>query len=321
MKEITFINYRREDTGSEAKLIKSSLPSATVFIDTESVEYGDVWPERIRSALQEAHFVLVVIGSKWLTAGMNEWGQRRIDNESDWVRQEIAAALVDKEKTIIPVLVQGAKMPPPEVLPDDVAGICSKQAIEIRQNYWDHDVRLLIEKVCLNGCATGSETDYPAKVTVQPSVRLKFVYPSSPALIIENDSLALARDIKWAVVLWNQDLPDRDDPLPIPVSTFDWLKPHQEGGAQGLFGSALVSPLVNNGDRLVGTATVDCPKCDRRRNYIVSITYGEGGWFAEVPTPGLVLPRDFTRATREKYFAIIESLAPVENRRNIDYPY
>ena len=56
-----------------------------------------------------------------------------------------------------------------------------------------------------------------------PDVALRFVYPKSPALVLVNQSAVIARDIKWTVVLWNMDLPDRNDPLPIPVSTFDWI--------------------------------------------------------------------------------------------------
>src|SRR5437867_4452348 len=82
-------------------------------------------------------------------------------------------------------------------------------------------------------------------------------------LVIVNSSGSLARDIKWIVVLWNMDLPDRDDPLPIPVSTFDWIKPHQEGGPQNLFSGANVAPLLKPGDRLFGSASVNCPNCVR----------------------------------------------------------
>jgi hypothetical protein len=74
-------------------------------------------------------------------------------------------------------------------------------------------------------------------------VSLRFVYPKSPALILVNNSDVIAKNIKWSVALWNMDLPDRNDPLPIPVSTFDWIKPHDEGGPQNLFNTPLVCPL------------------------------------------------------------------------------
>ncbi len=85
-----------------------------------------------------------------------------------------------------------------------------------------------------------------------PDITLRFVYPKSPALVLANPSDSIARDIKYSVVLWNMDVPERDDPLPIPVATFDWLKPHTEGGPQDLFGSPPVASLLNGGNRLIG---------------------------------------------------------------------
>ena len=67
-------------------------------MDTEAIRPGQEWPHRIRTALATSRYVFVIIGPIWLTAGMSEWGQRRIDNESDWVRLEIAAALGDPQK-------------------------------------------------------------------------------------------------------------------------------------------------------------------------------------------------------------------------------
>jgi len=139
--------------------------------------------------------------------------------------------------------------------------------------------------------------------------------------VIKNESTALARDIKWAVVLWNRDLPDRNDPLPIPVSSFDWIKPQRMGGPQNLFGRPDVSALIKKGDRLIGTASIDCATCEctQERSYIFSFRYGEGGWFAEVGSDygGLLVPKNFTKVTREKYFKELESLIPKASRTKI----
>jgi hypothetical protein len=154
-------------------------------------------------------------------------------------------------------------------------------------------------------------------------VKLRFVYPKSPALVIVNSSDSVARDIKWLVALWNMDLPDRNDPLPIPVSTFDWIKPHEEGGPQALFGSPLVSPFLKSGNRLVGSASVDCPTCTRGRTYFVYIVWGEGGWFAEVEsekTGNVIVPKRFLKEFREAYFAQVEAIVPANLRIPIGEP-
>lgn len=148
-------------------------------------------------------------------------------------------------------------------------------------------------------------------------VALRFVYPKSPALVIANLSDSLARDIKWTVVLWNMDLPDRNDPLPIPVSTFDWLKARDEGGPQDLFNGPLVAPLLKPGNRLFGSVSVDCPACARGRTYIVYIVWGQGGWFSEVENERsgrIIVPPKFLKDSREKYFKALEAAIPENSR-------
>jgi hypothetical protein len=151
MEVIAFIIYRREDSAAEAKLIADALrrviPSESVFMDTETIRSGEAWPDRTRAALSASRYVFVVMGPEWLTAGMNEWGQRKIDSDVDWVRLEIAGALEEPRKTVIPLLIRGAKMPPDHALPSDVAAVAARQAIEIRRDYWDHDVALVTARV------------------------------------------------------------------------------------------------------------------------------------------------------------------------------
>jgi pterin-4a-carbinolamine dehydratase len=147
---IVFISYRRDDSGSEARLLRDALQrefgTDSVFLDTSSLQAGTIWPDELQEGLKRAQIVLAVIGPEWLRAGSDEWGQRRIDDEMDWVRQELAAALAE-HKRVIPVLVRGAKVPPISVLPEPVRSIPIRQGIEIRRDYWDHDVKLLLAQV------------------------------------------------------------------------------------------------------------------------------------------------------------------------------
>ena len=150
-----------------------------------------------------------------------------------------------------------------------------------------------------------------------PDVTLRFVYPKSPALVLVNQSGKVAHQIKWLVALWNLDLPDRTDPLPISVSTFDFIRPHLESGPQNLFGSSLVSPLLKPGNRLIGSASVQCPDCVRGRTFIVYLVWDQGGWFTEVldMTSGAVLtPPHFTREEIFQYFRELMARVP-ENAR------
>lgn len=155
---------------------------------------------------------------------------------------------------------------------------------------------------------------------IPPVMALRFVCPKSPALLLINESEAIARDIKWEVAVWNMDLPDRNDPLPIPATLFDWLRPHDEGGPQNLFDGPLVAPLLKPGDRLFGSASVVCPTCARGRTYIVYIVWGENGWFSEVKNEQsghLIIPRNFMKASREEYFKLLEAAVSPQSRTPI----
>jgi hypothetical protein len=123
--------------------------------------------------------------------------------------------------------------------------------------------------------------------------------------------------------IWNMDLPDRNDPLPIPIGNFDWLRPHTESGPLNLFGGPLVSPLLKSGDHLFGSASIICPKCFRGRTYIVYIVYGKSGWYSEiekVTSGGTIIPKNFLRPTREVYFRELEAQVPQKNRIPITDP-
>jgi len=161
---------------------------------------------------------------------------------------------------------------------------------------------------------TAPKGTYPPPV---PDVVMRFVNRRDPLLVLENKSVTLARDIKWVVALWNTNLPDRDDPLPIPVTSFGWLKGHTESGAQALFENQLVKALIKPGDHLLGSAVVMCAACTIGHTYVVNIMFGTGGWYAEdkESTDGnLLVPSNFHRDIREAFLAGLPSVVP-ENKR------
>jgi hypothetical protein len=74
--------------------------------------------------------MLAVIGPTWLTA-TNDDGVRRLDDQRDHVRAELEAAL-SRAIPVIPVLVQGARVPPESALPTALAPIAYRNSIEVR---------------------------------------------------------------------------------------------------------------------------------------------------------------------------------------------
>jgi TIR domain len=112
-----FISYRRTDTGqavpSLAAALKKAFGPAAVFVDTAAIQVGSQWPQQIDKALKEADILLVVLGPKWLNAGGRH---RRLDQETDWVRNEIGKS-IRRNIPVIPVLIGGAVLPKPDTLP------------------------------------------------------------------------------------------------------------------------------------------------------------------------------------------------------------
>jgi pterin-4a-carbinolamine dehydratase len=167
MQPSIFVSYRREDSEAEAGRLRTTLlgqfGDGAVFMDTSSIQPGAKWPSQISSALESAKAVLVIIGPEWIRIS-DQWGSRRIDEESDWVRKEIEQALRE-DKEVIPVLVHEARVPPTDKLPESISALFDRQAIEIRASYWDHDIKLLqsrLESVAGTPVAQESAGPYPA---------------------------------------------------------------------------------------------------------------------------------------------------------------
>src|ERR1700683_2086180 len=117
-----FLSYRREDTAADAGRIYDRLclllPKENVFMDVDTIEGGENFEQRILSAIDKSDAALVFIGKKWM-ASQPPSDQPRICEAGDYVRQEVRAALA-KGILVLPVLVDGALMPAPNLLPEDV---------------------------------------------------------------------------------------------------------------------------------------------------------------------------------------------------------
>lgn len=119
-----FISYRIADSLTQAGRLHQSLEAelgkGTVFYDKSNLQPGMKWPKELEEKVQHAAVVLVLYrnGKDWL--GVDDFGKRRIDDPEDWVRREVATALADEHKIVIPVLLNDAKLPPEERLPDMV---------------------------------------------------------------------------------------------------------------------------------------------------------------------------------------------------------
>jgi pterin-4a-carbinolamine dehydratase len=145
---LTFISYRRDDTAQIAQALylqlKELFGSGQLFMDVNSIRVGEAWPERIETRLKAATVVLALIGPGWLTAADSN-GRRRIDDPTDWVRNEILNAL-RAGLPIIPVVINHRKnLPDPAGFPDEIRGLSFDQAMVLHLDpaEWAADVLAL----------------------------------------------------------------------------------------------------------------------------------------------------------------------------------
>jgi hypothetical protein len=131
MKKI-FISYRRDDTAPYALGISQYLQNAfgrkSVFIDVDMTA-GTKFPQAIDGRLRKCKVMLALIGPNWLVSHNNQ-GRSRLEDPEDWVRIEIARAL-KRKITVIPVRIDGAKLPDRAVLPADMRGLLDHQAVTL----------------------------------------------------------------------------------------------------------------------------------------------------------------------------------------------
>ena len=144
-----FISYRRGDAEGQAGRLFADLVAhfgkSSVFMDVEDIEPGRDFRKVIDQHVSSCAVLLSLVGKGWLSAADHD-GNRRLDDPNDFVRLETASAL-KRDIPVVPVLVQGADMPKPESLPDDLKEFAFRNAIELSHTRWESDVQLLVKAV------------------------------------------------------------------------------------------------------------------------------------------------------------------------------
>ena len=140
-----FVSYRRDDSSGHAGRLFDNLAKHfgedQIFMDIDTIEPGEDFVQVIENAVGSCEIVVAVMGQRWLSAG--EGSSRRLDNPNDFVRLEIATAL-KRNIRVIPVLVQKATMPRPDDLPEDIALLSRRNAVELSDSRWQYDVDKLL---------------------------------------------------------------------------------------------------------------------------------------------------------------------------------
>jgi TIR domain len=145
-----FISYRRDDAAGYAGRLEEALERrlghGSVFRDVLDIAPGDDFVQAIRTRLQGAKTVLVLIGPRW--AGADASGARRIDDANDFVRLEVAVAL-ESGAMVVPVLLPGAEMPAQASLPPPLQALARRNALSLGDAHWDADMARLADSIGL----------------------------------------------------------------------------------------------------------------------------------------------------------------------------
>jgi len=150
-----FISYRRDDAAADVDRLFNDLTwrcrRDRVFMDRD-IPGGADFKEVLSAKLETCDVLLAVIGPKWLDLTNPETGRRRLDDENDYVRMEVALAL-EKKKIVIPVILPEARFPNAEELPESIRALAGKNAFDLRRSRRALDLNDLVKQFPLSaGC-------------------------------------------------------------------------------------------------------------------------------------------------------------------------
>lgn len=114
-------------------------------MDVDSLTPGVDFVNSLEESVAACDVLVAVIGQRWLVAS-DEHGNRRLNRADDFVRIEIATAL-RRDVRVIPVLVEGALMPQPGDLPEDLKALVRRNALEVSHTRFSVDSERLVTAI------------------------------------------------------------------------------------------------------------------------------------------------------------------------------
>jgi hypothetical protein len=134
-----FISYRRADTANQAAWLADRLGShfgrQQIVRDVDSIQLGNDFADVIAAAVTSCDALVALIGHQWLAAAAGP---------NDFVRVEIESALT-RGIRVIPVLVDGARMPTAAELPPGLAMLAQQPPLSLGAANPEGDVSRLIQ--------------------------------------------------------------------------------------------------------------------------------------------------------------------------------
>jgi hypothetical protein len=258
-----FISYRRNDTEGQAGRLfddlKQQFGENAVFMDVAGLEAGRDFRRAIDDQVASCGVLLAIIGRQWLTAA-DEHGVRRLDDPMDFVRLETASAL-KRDIPVVPVLVQGARMPRADELPDNLKDLSYRNAVELTHARWDSDVQVLIKAL-------------RPFVQVAPAAPSASPGPTSASTASRKYALAGVAVLVLALILYGSYRGMQSDGGTQPAPTPKPDQPHQNGAVAPPVGKEPVPPSAGRGSSPEGTT----PPSHGASQLVLTFRDWEGSW-------------------------------------------
>ncbi len=132
-------------------------------MDVVGIDPGEDFVDEINRQVAMCDVLIAMIGRDWLTV-TDRKGRRRLDDPEDYVRLEIEAALARTNIRVIPILVQGATMPTSEDLPQSLARLARRNALEMTGAGWPDQVARLVRAI-----QNAASAAPPAEAAAEPA--------------------------------------------------------------------------------------------------------------------------------------------------------
>ena len=141
-----FISYRRDDSAGHAGRVRDRLERELgrnlLFMDVDAIPLGTNFSKVLHEEVAKCGVLLAVIGPNWPDARDGE-GKRRLDDPNDFVHIEVAAAL-HRDIPVIPILLDGSRIPKASELPDDLRELAFRNGLDVRHASFHQDMDRLI---------------------------------------------------------------------------------------------------------------------------------------------------------------------------------
>ena len=174
MAQRIFLSYRRSDAAQRATFLKvvlqQKLHDVSVFVDRQSINPSERWPDRLTAALESSSAIVALIGPNWR---FGPDGADRFQDQEDWVLRELEYGLEHKKGAFIPVLFETTTMSAYRDLPASLASMPAIQGHELGK-HWEQDVdRLASVLARILGTATvGGTVKFPTPSELKKRAQL-----------------------------------------------------------------------------------------------------------------------------------------------------